>query len=142
MLLNPLLGGEVSSKLFGIALLASGQSSTITGTLAGQIVMEGFLNWKIHPVFRRVITRVLAIIPAIVTVVIMGDRAINELLILSQVVLSYALPFAVFPLVHITADSKRMGIYVNQYWVTALACAIAGLLVSLNIILLSQQSSE
>ncbi len=107
--LAPLLGTAMASGLFVIALLASGQSSTITGTLAGQVVMEGFMHWRIQPWLRRLITRSLAIIPAVLIIGIRGDSSVNDLLILSQVVLSLQLPFAMFPLLHFTSSRKRMG---------------------------------
>ena len=93
----------------GAALLAAGQSSTITGTLAGQVVMEGFMHWRIQPWLRRVITRAMAIIPAVVIIGIRGDSSVNDLLTLSQVVLALQLPFAMFPLLHFTSSRKRMG---------------------------------
>jgi manganese transport protein len=107
--LAPLLGTAAGSALFVIALLASGQSSTITGTLAGQVVMEGFMHWRIRPWLRRLITRLLAIIPAIFVIGIRGDGSVNDLLTLSQVVLALQLPFAMFPLLHFTSSRKRMG---------------------------------
>jgi manganese transport protein len=107
--LAPLLGTAAGSALFVIALLASGQSSTITGTLAGQVVMEGFMHWRIRPWLRRLITRLLAIIPAILVIGIRGDSSVNDLLTLSQVVLALQLPFAMFPLLHFTSSRKRMG---------------------------------
>jgi len=107
--LAPLLGTSVASALFAVALLASGQSSTITGTLAGQVVMEGFMHWRIAPWLRRVITRTLAIIPAILIIGIRGNSSVNDLLMLSQVVLALQLPFAMFPLLHFTCSRKRMG---------------------------------
>jgi manganese transport protein len=140
VLLKPLLG-EVAPKLFGVALLASGQSSTITGTLAGQIVMEGFVNWRISPVYRRLITRLIAIVPAIITVLVAGDHAVNDLLILSQVTLSYALPFGVFPLIHISSDRRRMGDFANPLYIKVIAYTIAGIIVALNCVLLVQQFS-
>lgn len=109
--LAPLLGTSVASTLFVIALLASGQSSTITGTLAGQVVMEGFMRWRIQPWLRRLITRALAIIPAVLIIGIRGDASVNDLLTLSQVVLALQLPFAMFPLLHFTSSSKRMGMW-------------------------------
>jgi manganese transport protein len=107
--LAPLLGTSVASAVFVIALLASGQSSTITGTLAGQVVMEGFMHWRIQPWLRRLITRTLAIIPAVVIIGIRGDSSVNDLLTLSQVVLALQLPFAMFPLLHFTSSRKKMG---------------------------------
>jgi manganese transport protein len=107
--LAPLLGTAAGSALFVIALLASGQSSTITGTLAGQVVMEGFMHWRLRPWLRRLITRMLAIIPAIIVIGIRGDGSVNDLLTLSQVILALQLPFAMFPLLHFTSSGKRMG---------------------------------
>jgi manganese transport protein len=107
--LAPLLGTSLASILFVIALLASGQSSTITGTLAGQVVMEGFMHWRIAPWLRRLITRTLAIIPAVIIIGIRGNSSINDLLTLSQVVLALQLPFAMFPLLHFTSSRQRMG---------------------------------
>jgi manganese transport protein len=107
--LAPLLGTAAASALFVIALLASGQSSTITGTLAGQVVMEGFMHWRMRPWLRRLITRALAIIPAIFVIGLRGDGSVNDLLTLSQVVLALQLPFAMFPLLHFTSSRKRMG---------------------------------
>jgi manganese transport protein len=118
--LAPLLGTTVASTLFVVALLASGQSSTITGTLAGQVVMEGFMNWRIKPWLRRVITRSLAILPAVFIIGIRGDSSVNDLLTLSQVVLALQLPFAMFPLLHFTSSRKRMGKWKNG-WVLLLA---------------------
>lgn len=109
--LAPLLGTAAASALFVIALLASGQSSTITGTLAGQVVMEGFMHWRIRPWLRRLITRVLAIIPAVLIIGVRGNSSVNDLLTLSQVVLALQLPFAMFPLLHFTSAHKRMGIW-------------------------------
>src|SRR5579864_2774070 len=107
--LAPLLGTSMASTLFVVALLASGQSSTITGTLAGQVVMEGFMRWRIQPWLRRLITRALAIIPTILIIGMRGDASINDLLTLSQVVLALQLPFAMFPLLHFTSSRQRMG---------------------------------
>jgi manganese transport protein len=107
--LAPLLGTAAASALFVIALLASGQSSTITGTLAGQVVMEGFMHWRMRPWLRRLITRALAIIPAVLVIGVRGNGSVNDLLTLSQVVLALQLPFAMFPLLHFTSARKRMG---------------------------------
>ena len=107
--LAPLLGTGIASTLFAIALLASGQSSTITGTLAGQVVMEGFMRWRISPAIRRLITRMLAILPAILVIGLRGDSSVNDLLTLSQVILALQLPFAMFPLLHFASSRKRMG---------------------------------
>src|SRR5438477_4305148 len=109
--LAPLLGTALGSTLFVVALLASGQSSTITGTLAGQVVMEGFMHWRIQPWLRRMITRSLAILPAVLVIGIRGDSSVNDLLTLSQVVLALQLPFAMFPLLHFTSSQKRMGVW-------------------------------
>ena len=114
--LAPLLGTALASTLFAVALLASGQSSTITGTLAGQVVMEGFMNWRVQPWLRRLITRSLAIIPAIVIIGIRGGGSVTDLLILSQVVLALQLPFAMFPLLHFTSSRKRMGKWRNGWF--------------------------
>ncbi|QVL33120.1 Nramp family divalent metal transporter [Telmatocola sphagniphila] len=111
--LAPLVGTATASFLFAIALLASGQSSTITGTMAGQVVMEGFIHWKLKPWIRRLITRLLAIIPAIIIIGMRGNNGITDLLILSQVVLAMQLPFAMFPLLHFTCSRQRMGNFVN-----------------------------
>ena len=121
--------------MFAVALLASGQNSTLTGTLAGQIVMEGFMTWKIRPFYRRIITRLIAIVPAVVAVSIGGDAAANELLILSQVTLSVALPFAVFPLVHVTSDISKMNSHANSWRVKLLGYCIAFVLLGLNLYL-------
>jgi manganese transport protein len=113
--LAPLLGTTAASILFAVALLASGQSSTITGTLAGQVVMEGFMHWRLSPWIRRLITRSLAILPAIVIIGLRGDGSVNDLLILSQVILALQLPFAMFPLLHFTSSRKIMGIWKNGW---------------------------
>src|SRR5208283_1959546 len=107
--LAPLLGTAAASTLFAVALLASGQSSTITGTLAGQVVMEGFMRWRIQPWVRRLITRTLAIVPAILIISVRGSSSVTDLVNLSQVVLCLELPFAMFPLLHFTSSRKRMG---------------------------------
>jgi manganese transport protein len=118
--LAPLLGAAGASTLFAVALLASGQSSTITGTLAGQVVMEGFMHWRIKPWVRRLITRTLAILPAVFVIGIRGDSSVTDLLTLSQVVLALQLPFAMFPLLHFTSSGKRMGKWKNG-WLLLLA---------------------
>jgi manganese transport protein len=117
--LSPLLGTALASTLFAVALLASGQSSTITGTLAGQVVMEGFMHWRIRPWIRRLITRSLAIVPAILIIGLRQDVKITSLLVLSQVVLAMQLPFAMFPLLHFTSSRKRMGQYANGWFLLA-----------------------
>jgi len=124
-LLSPVLGASLASTLFACALLASGQNSTLTGTLAGQIVMEGFLNLRLKPWLRRLITRAIAIIPAALVIGIAGENRVTSLLILSQVVLSFQLPFAVIPLIQFTADRSKMGEFANSRVVTVLAWIVA-----------------
>ena len=131
-LLAPLLGTGLASLLFAIALLASGQNSTLTGTLAGQIVMEGFLNIRVKPWVRRLITRALAIVPAILVIWRYGEASATSLLVLSQVVLSIQLSFAVVPLVIFTSDKRKMGEFVNATWLKVLAWAIAIIIAVLN----------
>jgi manganese transport protein len=131
-LLSPLLGAAGASTLFAVALLASGQNSSITGTLAGQIVMEGFIHLKVSPWLRRMITRSLAIIPTIIVVAVMGEQGTEKLLILSQVILSLQLSFAVVPLVVFTGSRKRMGEFVNGRWLQGLAWVVAVLIAGLN----------
>ncbi|HEU4936485.1 MAG TPA: Nramp family divalent metal transporter [Vicinamibacterales bacterium] len=138
LLLAPLLGTQLASTLFAMALLFSGQNATLTGTLAGQIVMEGFLNIRLRPWLRRLITRLIAIIPALLTVYFYGERGIGALLILSQVILSLQLPFAVFPLVMFTGDKRKMGALVAPRWMMALAWPVAVLIAALNAWLLWQ----
>src|SRR6202171_1667859 len=133
LLLTPLLGTALAGSLFAIALLASGQSSTLTGTFAGQIVMEGFLNLRLRPWLRRLVTRSLAIVPAVLTIYYFGDNGTYKLLILSQVILSMQLPFAVIPLIRFTDDSRRMGIFANRVWVRILAWSAAALIIALNL---------
>ena len=113
--LAPLLGTTIASTLFAIALLASGQSSTITGTLAGQVVMEGFMHWRMQPWVRRLITRTMAILPAVLVIGLRGDSSVTDLLVLSQVVLALQLPFAMFPLLHFTSSRRRMGRWRNGW---------------------------
>ncbi|MBZ5584929.1 MAG: Nramp family divalent metal transporter [Acidobacteriia bacterium] len=132
-LLEPLLGTSLAGVIFAVALLCSGQSSTLTGTMAGQVVMEGFLNFRMRPWLRRLITRTLAIVPAAVTIYIAGDQATFGLLILSQVILSMQLPFAVIPLIHFTSDRGRMGGFANPAWVKVVAWATAAVIVGLNL---------
>jgi manganese transport protein len=132
LMLSPLLGTALASILFAVALLASGQSSTLTGTYAGQIVMEGFLNLRMRPWLRRLATRTLAIIPAVLTILYAGDGGTYKLLILSQVILSMQLPFAVIPLIRFTDDRSRMGDFANRAWVKVLAWGAAALIVGLN----------
>jgi len=137
-LLAPLLGTTLAGIAFGVALLCSGQSSTMTGTMAGQIVMEGFLKIRMRPWLRRLITRTLAIVPAAIAISVMGDQASFRLLILSQVILSMQLPFAVIPLIHFTSDRQRMGSFANPNWVRLLAWAAAAVIVILNMRLVAQ----
>jgi manganese transport protein len=140
-LLNPLLGTALAGTLFGVALIAAGQSSTLTGTLAGQIVMEGFLKLRVRPFVRRLITRLLAIVPAIIVITWKGDSGSYDLLILSQVILSLQLPFAVIPLIRFTSDKQIMGVFVNKGWVKVLAWIVAGALCYLNSTLIVNQIS-
>jgi manganese transport protein len=131
-LLSPILGVSIASTLFAVALLASGQNSTLTGTLAGQIVMEGFINFRLAPWLRRIITRGLAIIPAIIVIALYGENKVTDLLIASQVVLSLQLGFAIWPLMRFTSDPNKMGSFVNPRWVQ-----ILGWTATLGIILLN-----
>lgn len=135
-LLAPLLGAAIAPTLFGIALLCCGLNSTVTATLAGQIVMEGFLHWRISPVMRRLITRIVAIVPAAGVTIWFGDSGTAHLLILTQVILSLQLPFAVIPLVMFTASKAKMGEMVAPLWLTAVAAVIAAIIVALNLKLL------
>ncbi|GAA4725228.1 Nramp family divalent metal transporter [Brevibacillus fulvus] len=137
-LLAPTLGTTAASILFGVALLAAGQNSTLTGTLAGQIVMEGFLNIRITPWLRRLITRMIAVIPAVIVTALYGEKGTTDLLILSQVILSLQLSFAVVPLVKFTSDRKKMGQFVNPLWLKLLAWAVAAVIIVLNVYLLYQ----
>ena len=130
--LAPLLGSTLAPTLFAIALLCCGLNSTITATLSGQIVMEGFLQWRIAPWLRRLITRMIAIVPAVVVTIWAGEKATGQLLILSQVVLSLQLPFAIVPLVLITASRAKMGQFVAPRWLTAIAALIAVVIIALN----------
>lgn len=138
-LLEPLLGTSLAPMLFGIALVAAGQSSTITGTLAGQIVMEGYLNLRIAPWLRRLITRLIAIIPAIIVILIYGESETGSMLIFSQVVLSLQLGFAIIPLIHFTSDKEKMGVFAIRPWIKIAAWIIAGIIVSLNVKLVVQE---
>jgi manganese transport protein len=137
-LLSPLLGTSAAGVLFAVALLCSGQNATLTGTLAGQIVMEGFVNIRLRPWLRRLITRLVAIVPAVIVVSLYGERGTGALLILSQVILSLQLPFAVFPLVSFTSNRAKMGAFVAPRWVQALAWTIAVIIAGLNVWLLYQ----
>lgn len=132
-LLTPILGSALAAILFAVALLASGQNSTITGTLAGQVIMEGFLNLRLPPWARRLITRLVAIVPAVIVAVLYGGAGITKLLILSQVILSVQLPFAVFPLVYFTSRKDLMGEFTNPFWIKATGSMIAVIITGLNI---------
>jgi manganese transport protein len=131
--LAPLLGTTVASALFVIALLASGQSSTITGTLAGQVVMEGFMHWRIRPWLRRIITRTLAIIPAVLIIGLRGDSSVTDLVNLSQVVLALQLPLAMFPLLHFTSSRKRMGAWKNGWFLLIAGWGSAILITAMDV---------
>ena len=141
-LLSPMLGTTLAGVVFAIGLICSGQASTITGTLAGQIIMEGYLHFKIRPVLRRLVTRLLAIGPAILTVFFVGDEGSYKLLILSQVILSLQLPFAMIPLIHFTNDKKIMGDFASGFGLKVLAWAVTVGLLALNIKLVIDQMGE
>jgi manganese transport protein len=141
-LLSPLLGTTLASTVFALALLFSGQNATLTGTLAGQIVMEGFISLRLRPWLRRLITRLIAIIPAIIVIVLYGEQGTGPLLILSQVILSLQLPFAVFPLVQFTSERGKMGEFANPAWVKVLAWTVAVVIAVLNVWLLYQTIAE
>lgn len=138
MLLEGMLGTKLAPILFAVALIAAGQSSTVTGTLAGQIVMEGYLNLRINPLLRRLITRLLAIIPALLVVIIAGEEKVNDLLVLSQVILSLQLSFAIIPLIHFVSDKRTMGTFAIKPAVQVLSWAVAGILVYLNVRLVAE----
>ena len=140
-LLSPMLGVGLASTLFAVALLASGQNSTVTGTLAGQIVMEGFLNIRLRPWVRRLITRMIALVPAVIVTSLYGESATGKLLVFSQVILSLQLSFAVIPLILFTSDRRKMGEFVNPGWLKWLAWAVAIIIVLLNGKLLFDQIS-
>jgi manganese transport protein len=131
-MLSPLLGTSMSSLLFAVALLASGQSSAVTATLAGQIVMEGYTSFQMPAWARRLLTRLLAMVPALVTVMVFGSAGVTQLLIASQIILALQLPFAVAPLIGFTCDKKRMGDLANPRWLTWTAYLILALIVGLN----------
>lgn len=139
-LLSPMLGSTVASTLFAVALIASGQSSTVTGTLAGQIVMEGYLRLRINPVMRRLITRLVAIIPAIIIISIFGEDEVDSLLVFSQVILSLQLGFAIIPLIHFVSDKQTMGVFVIKPVVQFFAWLIAAVLVYLNLKMLTDEA--
>ncbi|MDY6026362.1 Nramp family divalent metal transporter [Bergeyella zoohelcum] len=134
-MLEPLLGTSLAGIAFAVALLASGQNSTLTGTLAGQIVMEGFLNLKIKPWLRRMITRLIAVIPAFFVTLFAGEKGTAELLIWSQVILSLQLPFAVFPLIQFTNDPSKMGSFANAFWLKIMVWVIGLIILFLNVYL-------
>jgi manganese transport protein len=134
--LAPLLGSAIAPTLFGIALLCCGLNSTVTATLSGQIVMEGFLDIRLPPWLRRLVTRGIAIVPAAIVTVWYGEKGTAQLLILSQVVLSFQLPFAVVPLVMFTASRQKMNELIAPRWVTALAVLVAAIIITLNVKLL------
>lgn len=137
-MLTPLLGTTFASIFFAVALLASGQNSTLTGTLAGQIVMEGFLNIRLKPWLRRLITRLIAVIPALIVTIFYGEKGTTELLVLSQVILSMQLSFAVVPLVMFTGSKLKMGEFVNNLWLKVLVWIIAAIIIILNLYLFIQ----
>ncbi|NVO33174.1 Nramp family divalent metal transporter [Hymenobacter lapidiphilus] len=137
-LLTPVLGAGAASVVFAIALLASGQNSTLTGTLAGQIVMEGFLDIKLKPWMRRLITRAIAVVPALIVTILYGEKGTSDLLVLSQVILSMQLSFAVIPLVLFTGNKLKMGVFVNKPWLQAICWAVSAIILSLNGYLLFQ----
>ena len=136
-LLQPLLGSSLAPILFGVALLCSGLNATVTATMAGQIVMEGFINFRIQPWLRRLITRLLAIVPAVGVILAYGNEGLGRLLILSQVVLSFQLPFAIVPLVLFTGSRAKMGELIAPRWLTGLCALIAALIIVLNVNLLA-----
>ena len=140
--LAPLLGTVAASILFAVALLASGHSSTITGTLAGQVVMEGFMNWRIRPWIRRMITRMLAILPAVIIIGLRGDSSVTDLLTLSQVVLALQLPFAMFPLLHFTSSRRLMGRWANGWFLMVLGWGSAILITLMDIYSLPESLKE
>lgn len=141
-LLTPILGSTLAPILFAVALIAAGQSSTITGTLAGQVVMEGYLNLRLQPWIRRLLTRLIAIVPAVIAILFFGDSATGKLLILSQVILSLQLGFAVIPLIHFVSDKKKMGAFVVPFWQKSLAWVAALIIISLNIKLVYGEISD
>lgn len=141
-LLAPMLGSTWASHLFAIALIAAGQSSTVTGTLAGQIVMEGYLRIRINPWMRRLLTRLLAIVPAVFVILLMGEEMVDEMLIFSQVLLSMQLAFAIIPLIHFVSDKNRMGAFTIKPYVKVLAWLIATIIVILNLKLVYDSANE
>ena len=142
LLLDPLLGATMASTLFAVALLFAGQNATLTGTLAGQIVMEGFLNIRLRPWLRRLVTRLIAIVPAVIVIAIYGEEGSGPLIVLSQVILSMQLPFAIFPLVQFTSSRKMMGPFAIKPWIKALAWPVCLIITALNVYLLYQTAVE
>ena len=138
-LLAPMLGNTLAPILFAVALIAAGQSSTITGTLAGQVVMEGYLNLRLQPWIRRLLTRSIAIIPALIAILVFGEKVTGKLLILSQVILSLQLGFAVIPLIHFVSDKKKMGEFVVPFWQRSLAWVAAIIIIGLDVILVYKE---
>ncbi len=141
-LLTPMLGSTLAPVLFAVALIAAGQSSTITGTLAGQVVMEGYLNFRLQPWIRRLLTRLIAIVPALITILILGEGATGKLLILSQVILSLQLGFAVIPLIHFVSDKSKMGNFVIPVWQKILSWTAALTIIALNVRLVYSEISD
>ena len=140
--LLPTFLGSTAPILFGVALLCAGQSSTLTGTLAGQIIMEGYLDLKVAPWLRRLLTRTIALVPAVLTIALVGDEATQQLLVASQVVLSLQLSFAVIPLIHFTSNRKNMGEFATPWWGQAMAWASAIVIVGLNANLVNEKAAE
>jgi manganese transport protein len=132
--LEPLMGTSAAVVVFAVALLASGQSSTITGTMAGQVVMEGFMHWRLRPWLRRLITRLAAIVPAVIVIGVRGDKeSVNDLLVLSQFVLGIQLPFAMIPLLQFTSSRRRMGKYANGWFLLTAGWACCALITALDV---------
>ncbi|MBX3164055.1 MAG: Nramp family divalent metal transporter [Bacteroidetes bacterium] len=141
-LLAPMLGSALAPILFAVALIAAGQSSTITGTLAGQVVMEGYLNFRLQPWIRRLLTRIIAIVPAFITILVVGEEATGKLLILSQVILSMQLGFAIIPLIHFVSDKNKMGEFVIPAWQKILSWIAVLTIISLNVTLVYAEISD
>lgn len=141
-MLEPMLGTSLAPILFAVALIAAGQSSTVTGTLAGQIVMEGYLRLRINPWLRRIITRLLAIIPAVIVILIYGENELDDLLVFSQVILSIQLGFAIIPLIHFVSDKEKMGVFVIPLYVKILAWIVTVVLLALNLKMVFEQAIE
>lgn len=141
-LMEPMLGSKLAPLLFAVALIAAGQSSTVTGTLAGQIVMEGYLRLRINPLLRRLLTRMIAIVPAVVVILIYGDQELDALLVFSQVILSLQLGFAIIPLIHFVSDRNTMGAFAIRWHVKVLAWLVAAVLIFLNVKLVADSSVE